>query len=67
MCFNFIISSSSQQQTADRVLKFAEDKSTMEQYRTFKSMIDDCANISSANDTNEKSNQMDYLIRDSEW
>ena len=42
----------------------AEDKSTMEQYRAFESIIDECANISSADDTNEKSKWIIRMVMD---
>jgi DNA-directed RNA polymerase II subunit RPB1 len=42
----------------------AEDKSTMEQYRAFESMIDECANVSSGDDTNEKSKWIIRMVMD---
>lgn len=42
----------------------AEDKSTMEQYRAFESIIDECANVSSADDTNEKSKWIIRMVMD---
>ena len=42
----------------------AEDKSTMEQYRAFESMIDECANVSSSDDTNEKSKWIIRMVMD---
>jgi DNA-directed RNA polymerase II subunit RPB1 len=42
----------------------AEDKSTMEQYRAFESMIDECANVSSADETNEKSKWIIRMVMD---
>jgi len=41
-----------------------EDKSTMEQYRAFESMIDECANVSSSDDTNEKSKWIIRMVMD---
>jgi DNA-directed RNA polymerase beta' subunit len=38
----------------------AEDKATMEQYKAFESMIDECANVAETEDTNEKSK---WIIR----
>uniref|UniRef100_A0A6C0DUD9 DNA-directed RNA polymerase n=1 Tax=viral metagenome TaxID=1070528 RepID=A0A6C0DUD9_9ZZZZ len=41
-----------------------EDKSTMDQYRAFESMIDECANVSSSDDTNEKSKWIIRMVMD---
>jgi DNA-directed RNA polymerase II subunit RPB1 len=41
-----------------------EDKSTMEQYRAFESMIDECANVSSSDDANEKSKWIIRMVMD---
>jgi DNA-directed RNA polymerase II subunit RPB1 len=42
----------------------AEDKSTMEEYRAFESMVDECANISLSDDTNEKSKWIIRMVMD---
>jgi len=42
----------------------AEDKTTMEQYRAFENMVDECANISMADDTNEKSKWIIRMVMD---
>jgi DNA-directed RNA polymerase II subunit RPB1 len=42
----------------------AEDKSTMEQYRVFESMVDECANISLSDDANEKSKWIIRMVMD---
>jgi DNA-directed RNA polymerase II subunit RPB1 len=42
----------------------AEDKTTMEQYRAFESLVDDCANISMNEDTNEKSKWIVRMVMD---
>jgi len=41
-----------------------EDKSTMEQYRSFERMVDECANVSMTEDTNEKSKWIIRMIMD---
>jgi DNA-directed RNA polymerase II subunit RPB1 len=41
-----------------------EDKDTMEQYRAFESMVDECANISLNEDLNEKSKWIIRMIMD---
>jgi DNA-directed RNA polymerase II subunit RPB1 len=42
----------------------AEDKTTMEQYRAFESLVDDCANISMNEETNEKSKWIVRMVMD---
>jgi len=42
----------------------AEDKSTMEQYRAFESLVDECVNISMTEETNEKSKWIIRMVMD---
>jgi len=42
----------------------AEDKSTMEQYRAFESLVNECANISMTEETNEKSKWLVRMVMD---
>ena len=42
----------------------AEDKSTMEQYRAFENLVDECANVSITEDTNEKSKWIVRMVMD---
>jgi len=42
----------------------AEDKTTMEQYRVFESMVDECADVTIADDENEKSKWIVRMVMD---